>query len=168
MSVRINSNYQSYEPNYTEQLNRKNKNAGLPENNQDVHGREVHDNSDLNNGNDVSDADITSDKNGIYIQDEYVKSDSSGMKPTGTDNSGVNKNGNSEEKVIGSTDKVDMEIKQLKNKKAQLEQQLKTVSEDTEKAAEIKKKIMEVESELKRKDNNTYRKQHMETIDCYA
>lgn len=168
MSIKINSNYQTLKPNYTEQLNQEKKNTNAPENNQDVHCKDAQGNNDFCDKNEVSNADKKLGKNGIYIQDEYVRSDASGIKPAGTEHAGENKESSSEEKVIGSTDKVDMEIKQLKNKKAQLEQQLKTVSEDTEKSAEIEKKIMEVENELKRKDNDTYRKQHMETIDCYV
>ncbi len=168
MSIRINSNNQTYEQHYTEQLDRNKRNSSAPENHQDVHDKYAQDKSDLCDRNDVSQSDEKSEKNAIYIQDEYVRSDVAGMKPTGADNSGKDKNAKSEEKIIGSTDKVDSEIRQLKNKKAQLEQQLNAVSEDAEKAAEIEKKIAEVESELRRKDNDTYRKQHMETIDCYV
>lgn len=68
--------------------------------------------------------------------------------------------GKEEEQWVGSTDKVDREIRKLKEKKAQLEQQINAVSGDEEKAGKLKKELAQVENELRQKDNDTYRRQH--------
>lgn len=60
----------------------------------------------------------------------------------------------------GNTDKVDREIKQLKKKKQQLEQQLDSVRSDEDKRKEIEAQLSQVNSELNMKDNDSYRKQH--------
>lgn len=65
-----------------------------------------------------------------------------------------------EEKCIGSTDKVDREIRQLKEKKQQLEQQISAASGDEKKVRELEQKLAQVENELSRKDNDTYRRQN--------
>jgi hypothetical protein len=56
-----------------------------------------------------------------------------------------------------STDKVDAEIKLLKNKKAQLEQKISTSQGDN---ADLQKQLAHIDNELRQKDNDTYRKQH--------
>lgn len=65
-----------------------------------------------------------------------------------------------EEKCQGSTDKVDREIKELKEKKKELEQQIKSASGDEEKVKDLESKLAQVERELSQKDNDTYRRQH--------
>lgn len=67
---------------------------------------------------------------------------------------------NAEEKCVGNTDRVDREIRELKERKKQLEQQLKTVSGDEKKTKELESKLAQVERELDQKDNDTYRRQH--------
>ncbi len=59
-----------------------------------------------------------------------------------------------------NTDKVDREIKLLKEEKRQLEQQIQLTAGDEEKAMELEKKLAQVESELRQKDNDTYRRQN--------
>lgn len=115
-------------------------------------------------------------------KDEYISSEESDRKPSGLYRLGQDENGNpkvlyddpkkpantekdrapetSEEKCTGNTDQVDREIKQLKEKKKQLEQQIRTVSGDEEKRRELEKILAQVESELSQKDNDTYRRQH--------
>lgn len=66
----------------------------------------------------------------------------------------------SEEKCVADTNQVDREIKALKEKKKQLEQQIQVSSEDENKVKELEKELAQVESELSRKDNDTYRRQH--------
>lgn len=66
----------------------------------------------------------------------------------------------SEEKCVGNTDKVDREIRELKEKKKQLEQQIRSVSGEEGKVRELEKKLAQVENELSRKDNDTYRRQN--------
>ena len=64
------------------------------------------------------------------------------------------------EKCITNTDKVDREIKKLKEKKQQLEQQIQSASGDEKKIRELEKKLAQVENELSQKDNDTYRRQN--------
>lgn len=59
-----------------------------------------------------------------------------------------------------NTDKVDAEIKQLKNKKAQLEQQI--AQNPTE---DLQKQLSQIENELRQKNNDTYRKAHTNFVD---
>lgn len=62
------------------------------------------------------------------------------------------------EKVTkASTDKADAEIKQLKNKKAHLEQQ---IASSQNPSADLQKQLALIENELRQKDNDTWRKQH--------
>lgn len=76
------------------------------------------------------------------------------------DNSPIKKAaGNKEEKCTGNTDKVDREIKKLKEKQKALEQQLRSETDDT-KIKELERKLAQVESELRLKDNDTYRRQN--------
>ena len=120
-------------------------------------------------------------------QDEYVSSERSGVKPSGLYRVGQDENGNkkifyddpkktgqpdgqpkvkqgepedSEEKCVANTDQVEKEIRELKAKKKQLEQQIQAASGDEDKVKELEKELSQVESELSRKDNDTYRRQH--------
>ena len=52
------------------------------------------------------------------------------------------------------------EIKQLKEKQRRLEQQIRSASGDKKKARELEKKLEQVQSELSRKNNDTYRRQN--------
>ena len=63
-------------------------------------------------------------------------------------------------KCVTNTDKVDREIKKLKEKKQQLEQQIQSVSKDEKKIRELEKKLAQVENELSQKDNDTYRQKN--------
>lgn len=107
--------------------------------------------------------------------DEYVSSEKSGVKPNGLyrlgqdedgkkkvffDDPQKNRSEKSEEKCTGSTDEVDREIKKLKEKKKQLEQQIQSAAGDEKKVKELEEKLAQVESELSQKDNDTYRRQH--------
>ena len=64
------------------------------------------------------------------------------------------------EKCVANTDKVDREIKKLKEKKQQLEQQIQSASRDEKKIRELEKKLAQIENELSQKDNDTYRRQN--------
>ena len=66
------------------------------------------------------------------------------------------------EVCVCNTDKVDREIEKLKEKKRELEQQIRSASGDERKIQELEKKLAQVEQELSQKDNDTYRKQHSE------
>ena len=65
-----------------------------------------------------------------------------------------------EEKCTVNTDKVDREIRGLKEKKQQLEQQIRSSTGDEKKIRELEKKLAQVENELSQKDNDTYRRQN--------
>ena len=58
-----------------------------------------------------------------------------------------------------NTDKVDAEIKKLKEEKQQIERQIKR-TDDENKYKELKKQLSQIESELSAKDKDAYRKQH--------
>jgi hypothetical protein len=118
--------------------------------------------------------------------DEYISSEKSGEKPNGLYHVGQDENGNKkvyfndpkkgggdkspkvnagapdggEEKCVGNTDQVDREIRELKEKKKQLEQQIKAASGDEKKMKELENKLAQVEQELAQKDTDTYRRQH--------
>ncbi len=64
-----------------------------------------------------------------------------------------------EEKCTGNTDKVDREIEKLREKQKELEQQLQSATDD-KKIEELKSRLAQVESELRQKDTDTYRRQH--------
>lgn len=109
-------------------------------------------------------------------QDAYISSKKSGEKPTGLyrivqDENGSRKifyddpkaeknNREDPEKCVSDTNAVDREIRKLKGKKQQLEQQIHSVSGDEKKIRELKNKLAQVEQELSQKDNDTYRRQH--------
>ncbi|MCI8770726.1 MAG: hypothetical protein HFH73_06195 [Lachnospiraceae bacterium] len=125
------------------------------------------------------------------IQDEYISSEKSATKPTGLYRLGQDENGNrkvffdnpektedadekgqpkissdtpekSAEKCTANTDKVDREIEKLKEKKQQLEQQIRPAFGNEKKVRELEKKLARIESELSQKDNDTYRRQNAE------
>lgn len=64
------------------------------------------------------------------------------------------------EECTTDTGKVDREIRKLKEKKQQLQQQIRSASGEEEKVRELERKLAQVESELSRKDNDTYRRQN--------
>ena len=88
---------------------------------------------------------------------------------------GGDSQGKPEEKCVTNTDKVDREIKMLKEKKQQLKQQIQSASgneasfgqpsvpsgnKEENKIRELEKKLAQVENELSQKDNDTYRRQN--------
>mgnify|MGYP001087775242 CR=1 FL=1 len=136
---------------------------------------------------------VGQDENGnrkIFFNDPKAdhadgKDDRSGE---GEDGKGPKVSGNNQgkpaEKCVTNTDKVDREIKKLKEKKQQLEQQIQSASGDEapfghpsmpgsapaearvsgdnkeNKIRELEKKLAQVENELSQKDNDTYRRQN--------
>lgn len=62
-----------------------------------------------------------------------------------------------------NTDQVDQEIKQLREKKKQLEQQLERAVGDEKKCRELEKQLAQINAQLAHKDNDTYRRQHAST-----
>ena len=61
-------------------------------------------------------------------------------------------------KCTANTDRVDREIKELKEKAEQLNRQLRTASED--RRDEIEKQLEEVKRQLSLKDNDSYRREN--------
>lgn len=55
-----------------------------------------------------------------------------------------------------STDKVDAEIRLLKNKKAQLEQKISAQADNPD----LQRQLAQIDDEIRQKDNDSYRKQH--------
>lgn len=64
-----------------------------------------------------------------------------------------------EARCTGDTSKVDREIEKLKQTQRELEQQLDTETDET-KIKDLAKKLAQVTSKLREKDNDTYRRQH--------
>lgn len=62
------------------------------------------------------------------------------------------------ESTTTDTDKVDREIEKLKEKKARLEQEIRTAEDDQKKRLE--QELNQVEAELAQKDNDNYRRQN--------
>lgn len=170
MSMEINGRYSQYQTNYAEHLKAEQEKAKETEK--------------------MQDDEKASDKIPVP-HDEYISSEKSDVKPNGlyrlghdedgkkkvffddlkkTDNADANEQSKvksdspekSEEKCTGSTDKVDREIRKLKEKKKQLEQQIQSAAGDEKKVKELEGKLAQVESELSQKDNDTYRRQHAE------
>lgn len=69
-----------------------------------------------------------------------------------------------EEKCTTNTDRPDREIEKLKEKKQQLEQQIKQASGDDRKIRELEQKLAQTERELSQKENGAYRQQNS-TVD---
>ena len=61
------------------------------------------------------------------------------------------------ESTKASTDKVDDEIEQLKNRRLQLMKKMSSTSEPNE---NLQRQFAQIESELRQKDNDAYRRQH--------
>ena len=100
-------------------------------------------------------------------RDEYVPEEP--REPTGMYRLGKDGEGNpkvyvdgpeKEEKCTADTSQADAEIRALKEKKAELEKALKNARDDPEKQEQIQRQLEQVSEELRRKDNDTYRRQH--------
>ncbi len=121
-------------------------------------------------------------------KDEYISSEKSAVKPSGLYRVGQDEAGNKKiffdkpeksseedenkqpgmkpansgkpsEKCTADTDKVEREIRKLKEKRQQLMQQIKAAKDD-ETARKLEKELAQVENELSQKDNDAYRRQN--------
>ena len=100
-------------------------------------------------------------------KDEYISSEKSDVTPSGLYRVGQDEDGNKKiffdkpekEKCTADTDKVDQEIRKLKEKRQQLMQQIKAAKDD-ETARKLEKELAQVENELSQKDNDAYRRQN--------
>ncbi len=110
---------------------------------------------------------VGQDENGnkkVYFNDPKKEgSEKDGDRKSPKVNADAPDNGG--EKYIANSDKVEREIRELKEKKKKLEQQLKAASGDEKKAKELENKLAQVERELSQKDTDTYRKQNTEFTD---
>ena len=167
MSMEVRSNYMDYKSDYLERLQEEREKIKEAPKEQGAGNK----------------------REGIpVLKDEYISSEQSGSRPSGLYHMGKDENGNPKvlyddlkkasgadkkeqskagtdsskdaEKCTTNTDRVDREIKKLKEQKRQLEQQIKATSGDEEKIQELEKKLSQIESELSQKDNDTYRRQN--------
>ena len=67
-------------------------------------------------------------------------------------------------KTVASTDRVDREIQKLKQQCTELSQRAAS-EKNPERAEELKNQLAQIEAELARKDNDTYRRQHIDIIE---
>lgn len=137
----------------------------------------------------VQDAVKAQEKTSV-LHDEYISSEKSGAKPNGLYRVEQDENGNKKvtfedprkpdraeekegvptakagnpgkpaEKCTGNNDKVEREIRKLKEQKKQLEKQIRSASGDEKKIKELENKLAQIESELSQKDNDAYRRQN--------
>ena len=84
--------------------------------------------------------------------DDPNKSDKSADEPE--------KEKSQSEECTCNTDKVDRELKRLREKAERLEQQLRSASD--EEAAKLQKQLASIQSELAQKDNDSYRRSQAE------
>lgn len=161
MSMEINGSYSQYKTDYPERLKEEQEKAK---------GAEKAEETKRAGGTEKGQNDVKASERMPALQDEYISSEKSGVKPSGLYRLGQDGEGKkkvffddpkrSVEKCTVNTDRVDMEIKKLKEKRQQLEQQLTSASGDERKVKELEKKLAQVENELSRKDNDTYRRQN--------
>lgn len=182
MAMEIKVNGSTYKTDYTDRLQTEREKTAKAENSQN--GEKA-----AGAGSAQKEAQASNQKSAPH--DEYISSEKSGEKPNGLYHVGQDENGNKkvffndpkkdsgdkspkvnadapddgEEKCVGNTDKVDREIRELKQKKQQLEQQLQSADGDEKKTKELENKLAQVERELAQKDTDTYRKQNSTFID---
>lgn len=168
MSMEISGGYSHYKTDYAERLKAEQEKAREAE--KGHHNEKVSDKIPV-----PHDEYISSEKSGVKSSGLYrLGQDEDGRKKVFFDDpkKSGNADGNEQSKVkpdnpekpaekcTGSTDKVDREIKKLKEKKRELEQQIKLASGNEKKVKELESKLAQVERELSQKDNDTYRRQH--------
>ena len=176
MAMEIKVNGSTYKNDYADRLQAKREEAAKAENTQN--GEKT-----AKAGNAQKEEQASNQR--PVPHDEYISSEKSGEKPNGLYHVGQDENGNKkvffnvpkkadnkspkvnvddpdngEEKCVGNTDKVEREIRELKQKKQQLEQQLQSADGDEKKTKELENKLAQVERELSQKDTDTYRRQH--------
>lgn len=178
MSMKINGSYSDYKTDYAEQMKEEKQREWTKrmEKEQSVQNEQ----DDEKGSGQMS-----------VPRDEYISSEESGVKPSGLYWLGRDENGKPKvlfdaprkssdagapkvksdhpekaaEKCTVNTDKVDREIKKLKEARQQLEQQLRMASGDEKKVRELEKKLAQIESELSQKDNDTYRRQNASVLE---
>lgn len=181
MSMEINGSYNHSNINYAEQLKEKQALCEAEKTKETTSDKlfEPHDeyiNSEKSGTKPSGLYRVGQDENGnrkIYFEDpnKSGNEDGEGQPKVNEDGAGKNENGGQPkvsgdnsgkpaEKCVANTDKVDREIKKLKEKKQQLERQIRSASGDEKKVRELKNKLAQVENELSQKDNDAYRRQN--------
>lgn len=84
-----------------------------------------------------------------------------GEKPAEGEKPAKEENPAEEERCTVNTDRVDREIKRLKEQKAALARQLQR-TQDPARQQQLGQRLEQVEAELQQKDNDAYRRQHAE------
>ena len=103
---------------------------------------------------DAAKADRTAeDAEGAPVESKVNESKAEGGEPTQKSKS-----------ATYNTDKVDVEIKRLREQKQQFEKQLRSAS-DPRQAVMLQKQISRLDKELQQKDNDAYRREHAEKIE---
>lgn len=67
-----------------------------------------------------------------------------------------------EERCTVSTERVDAEIRKLKQRAADLEQQIARAADDPDKQEKLQRQLTQVENQIQRKDSDSYRRQNAE------
>lgn len=181
MSMEINSNYNHLKTDYTERVKEKQdsdriENAKETDTGKAFERQDEYISSEKSGAKPTGLYQVGQDENGnrkIFYEDpnKSAKTDEgkqAGVKENSPENSKdsrqQNVNGDSageaEEKCIGNTDKVEREIRKLKEQKQQLERQLQSADGDEKKVRELEKKLAQVENELSQKDTEAYRRQN--------
>lgn len=189
MSMEINGSYNRSQTNYAEQLKEKQSLARAEKAEQTKKGQndgKAADKSSVSHDEYVSSEKSSAKPSGLYrigkdengnqkvFYDDPKKTGNADeeeqpkAKADSPDENGDGKrpkvnadnSGKPAEKCTGNTDGVDKEIKRLKEKKKQLEQQIQSAAGDEQKVKDLEKKLAQVESELSQKDNDAYRRQH--------
>lgn len=185
MSVEVNKIQNYAKNNYAEQLKQSLNNAERAAAKKETHNVEVSEKKSIPQDEYISSKKSGTKPNGLYRigKDEHGnqkvffedprKSSSDEREQSKVNEEHMEENlnqrhpkvsadpvGTPAEKCTANTDNVDSEIKRLKEKKQQLEQQIQSASQDPKKVKELEKKLEQVESELSKKDNDAYRRQH--------
>ena len=168
MAMQINGNYDHFQTNYAE-MAKETQNARNTERDRETETKGA---AKLSEPQDeyVSSRKSEKESTGLYRLEqnedgsrEIIFDDLN--KPAQTDEKEETKESSNNpekagEKCVGNTDKVDREIKKLKGKVKELEQQIQSASGDEEKVKELEKKLTQVKQELSLKDNDTYRRKN--------
>lgn len=91
---------------------------------------------------------------------ETVKTTNGKRAQTHVSEDTIPKKAGETEECSCNTDKVDDEIKSLKEEKRQIEQQIKNANGDEKKITKLKKRLADIVAELTMKNSDSYRKQN--------
>ena len=165
MSMKINDGYNNNDSSYrTEQFERMKEKLKVQQEKEAEKGQDT--GEKIGTGADP-DARKGPGKMPPVRRDEYIpgerpsapeKEDQAKQSPNAPDS--PDKSKKADEKYVGNTDKVDREIEKLKERKKELEQQIRAAAGDEQKVQALEKELAQVENELRQKDNDAYRKQH--------